>query len=126
MTLKQKATAQKLLENPRLSVSEAMRQSGYSPETAKVPSDLTRSKGWKELMEKHLPDDKLLTKHEEALEATKWNDFTGEREEDHMVRLKAVDLAYKLKGRLNSVSLTQVNIGEMGVQFISDAKSETP
>ena len=122
MTIKQKRLAQKILENPRLSVSEAMRQVGYSPNTAKVPSDATQSKGFKELIEDYLPDDKLLQKHEEALEATKWNDFTGEREEDHTTRLKAVELGYKLKKRLGPEVLQQFNSDKMDIEFIGGEK----
>jgi len=33
-----------------------------------------------------------------ALNATKWNDFTGEREADHNIRLKAVDKLGKYMG----------------------------
>lgn len=33
-----------------------------------------------------------------ATEATKWNDFTGEREADHATRLKAVEVANKWLG----------------------------
>jgi len=100
MTLKQSTAIKDLLENVGKPVSRAMADAGYSQATAKNPDHLTDSKAWQEIMEKHLNDTKLFTKHEEALEATKWNDFTGEREEDHGIRLRAIDLAYKLKGRL--------------------------
>ena len=94
-------------ERGRFSKAEVMRQVGYSPATAKHPSaKLTRSKGWNELLEIYLPDDKLLKVHDEALGATKWNDFTGEREPDHPTRLKAVDLGYKVKGRLNETGVS--------------------
>ena len=117
-TNKQKALAKKILENPTLTevTSADMVAVGYSPTTR--PSEIVNSEGWQKLIEKHLPDDKLLTKHEEALEAKKWNDFTGEREPDHVVRLKAIDLAYKLKGK---VGQPQVNIlnqgGDMSLEF---------
>ena len=118
MTIKQKTVAKDILENTGKPVSQAMLDAGYAPSTAKNPDELTDSKGWQELMNKHLPDDKLLTKHEEALEATKWNDFTGEREEDHMVRLKAVDLGYKLKRKLGPEILQQFNTEKMEIEFI--------
>lgn len=120
MTIKQTLTAQKVLEsNGMKPVSEAMLEAGYPPSTAKNPQQLTKSKGWKELMDKYLPDDKLLKKHDEALEATKWNDFTGEREEDHQVRLKAVELGYKLKKKLGD---TGVNIfGEKVIAILGGA-----
>ena len=96
-----------------LSVSKAMLKAGYAPTTAKDPQRLTNTDDWKQVMNEYLPDHKLFKKHDEALDATKWNDFTGEREEDHSIRLKAVDMAYKLKGRMldnAGVSNTQINI----------------
>ena len=96
---------------------------GGEPEkidTAKNPKNLTESSAWKEMMEKYLPDGKLLQKHEEALEATKWNDFTGEREEDHTTRLKAVELGYKLKRKLGPEVIQQFNSENMEIEFIGN------
>ena len=104
-TIKQKLAMQKIVENGGKSVSAAMREVGYSPATAENPDKLTESKGWKELLDHYLPDDKLLKTHDEALKAQKWNDFTGEREPDHTVRLKAVDMGYKVKGRLADTTI---------------------
>jgi hypothetical protein len=100
MTIKQQVAAKEIAENHR-SVSSAMEIAGYKPNTFSKPKNLTQSKAWPQLLEQYLPDDKLLGTHEKALEATKWNDFTGEREEDHTVRLKAVELGYKVKGKLH-------------------------
>lgn len=50
-----------------ISVGQAMIQAGLSPNTANTPQKLTESKGWKELMEKHLSDDKLAKAHNELL-----------------------------------------------------------
>ena len=105
-------TIKDVLEN-KMPVSVAMRKNGYKKWTASRPSNLTRSDAWKQALAQYLPDDKLLKKHEQALEATKWNDFTGEREVDHNTRLKAVVEGYKLKGVYNDnqrISNTQVNI----------------
>lgn len=124
MTLRQQTAFKKILEsNGKKSVSKAMLEAGYPPTTAKNPQQLTNSKGWQETMEKYLPDDKLLKKHEEALEAKKWNDFTGEREEDHTTRLRAVELGYKLKRRLGPEILQQFNSEKMDIQFIGDEKA---
>lgn len=101
MTIKQAEALKKIAENHG-NVSRTMLEVGYSPNTAKKPSNLTDSKAWKKAMETQLPDDKLLEAHSDALTAMKWNDFTGEREKDHQVRLKAVELGYKVKGRLQS------------------------
>ncbi len=112
MTRKQKLAAQKILENPSRPISVIMKEVGYSPNTAVNPKDLTESKGWKQLMEEILPDERLLKAHADALEANKWNDFTGEREPDHTTRLKAVDLGYKVKHKADPqhINPTQINI----------------
>lgn len=107
-TIKQKLALQKVTENHG-NISKAMIEAGYTPETASKPKNLTESKGWAELMEQYLPDDKLLAKHEKALEATKWNDFTGERETDHATVLKAVDLGYKIKKHLGEGNTVNIS-----------------
>ena len=120
-TIKQKLAIKKIVENSG-DIGKSMVEVGYSPKTD--TTNLTKSKGWKELLEQYLPDDKLLKKHDEALEAKKWNDFTGEREEDQAIRLRAIELGYKLKGKLteNNV-LQQYNIGEMNLEFIGKDES---
>jgi len=47
-TIKQKLALKKITENHR-SVSAAMREAGYSPNTACKPKNLTESKSWQEL-----------------------------------------------------------------------------
>ena len=70
MTIKQKIAIEKVVENHG-NVSRAMLEAGYDPTTAKNPKNLTQSKSWMVLMDQYIPDDKLLAKHEEALEAVK-------------------------------------------------------
>ena len=110
MTKAQKAFK---LAGEGLSLSEAMRQANYSPNYAKNPQTLKRTDQWQKMLAEKLPDDDLLVAHRNALSATKWNDFTGEREEDHSIRLKAAVEGYKLKGKLmenNGNTNTQINI----------------
>ena len=109
-TLKQKALAKNLLENKGKSVSNAMLEVGYPPATARNPQQVTKSKGWQELMEQYLPDEKLAKVHEEGLEATKWNDFTGDREKDYSVRKQYLELGYKVKGKMSDRPNVQVNV----------------
>jgi len=117
MTQKQKRASELLVGNGG-NVTQAMIDAGYSPETAHTPGKLTNSKGFKELVEVYIPDDKLLQKHQEALEANRQIgamiliDADGEviKKEnegmievpDHQVRLKAVELGYKVKGKLST------------------------
>ena len=108
MTIKQSLAIKNVMENHG-NVSRAMLDAGYTPATAKNPKNLTESKPFKELLATELKDSLLVKKHKEALDATKWNDFTGEREEDHTTRLKAVELGYKLKKHLGPEVLQQIN-----------------
>ena len=100
-TIKQKKAVRITLENSGI-VSKAMLDAGYSPTVAKTPSVLTSSKGWAELMEKHISDDKLAKVHDEGLEATKIHGTGDDFIEipDFAVRHKYMDTGYKLKGKL--------------------------
>jgi len=116
-TVKQKLAAKKIIENHG-NVSKTMVEVGYTPATAINPSNLTESKGWNELMERYLPDDEVLIEHQKGLHATKpigalvmvkkdgekevvYKDNEGVIEvDDTMTRLKAVELAYKVKGKM--------------------------
>lgn len=69
-------------------VSKAMRDAGYSPQTAKVPQKLTTSAGFAELLEAYLPDDMLLGALSEDIEVKKAN------------RKAELELAFKLKGKM--------------------------
>ena len=55
-----------------------------------------------------------------AGDATKWNDFTGEREPDHAIRLKAVEVAERWLGLKEEPKLLQqFNVGgDMNLEFI--------
>lgn len=103
-TFRQKLVASKLAENGG-NMGKAMVAAGYSPNTAKTPGKLTRSKGWQELMNSLFPDKLLLKKHKELLEAKKiivdrsngHAEVIAEEIDSNTV-VKALDMAYKLKG----------------------------
>ena len=117
MTLRQKKAIKNVVENGG-NITKAMIAAGYSPASANNPSVLTRTEAWQKIIDEKLKDDLLVQKHREALEATKWNDFTGEREEDHTTRLKAVELGYKLKKKLGPETMNQFNAGgDMTLEF---------
>ena len=52
-TNKQKAAFDEILENPHKPISQVMLDVGYDKNTAIHPKDLTQSKGFQELLEKH-------------------------------------------------------------------------
>ncbi len=90
-------------------ISSAMRKAGYSVESSKRTNKVTETDGWKELMEKHLPDKLLAKKHLELLNK-KETIRTWDKEEhktiiektdeiDSNSVVKGLDMAYKLKGR---------------------------
>lgn len=92
-TYRQKAVIKNLLENPRKPIGRAMREAGYSPNTAVDPSNLTNSKTWEQLMEDHFPDTKLSKVIDEGLEAKKG------KYPDHFIRHKFTETALKLRNK---------------------------
>lgn len=132
-TERQEKAAQLYVENRGKSVSSAMRQAGYSEATAKNPKNLTNTDTWDDLMDKYLPDKKLVDVHKKILNAQKIEHMVfplgmdeadikkllnsvgckpkkiqhGESaihvwywSPDYKARAAAVDLAYKVKGKL--------------------------
>lgn len=107
-TANQKKVLEKIVKDVRkgtkVSVSRAMRESGvYSESMSKKPEKLTRSKGWKELLDEYLPEKLLTQVHKDGLKAT-LTKFTPEGElirvEDYATRHKYLDTGYKVRGRL--------------------------
>ena len=82
------AVIKNLSENVGKPIGEAMREAGYSESTSKTPKRLTERLGWKELMDRHLPDDLLAQVHSELL-----------HNEDWRAREAGLDKAYRLKAR---------------------------
>jgi phage terminase small subunit len=70
-TPRQEKAAQLYIENGGKSASAAMRDAGYSEATAKNPNKLTSSPTWDDLMDKYLPDKKLVDVHKKMLNAFK-------------------------------------------------------
>jgi len=109
-TIKQKVALKNLVENGG-NVTKAMIDAGYSPNTANTPQKLTESDGWQELMDKYLPDEKIIQKVDEGLEATrvisavKGTSANGGTTDfidvpDYAVRHKYVETSLKIKGKL--------------------------
>lgn len=86
-TLKQKIAVKEITENHR-SVSSAMRVAGYDEDTVVKPSNLTDSKGFKELMNKlGITDEKLAKVLDRGLE-----------DNDSNTRHKYLETGLRLKG----------------------------
>lgn len=110
-TERQKRVAQILMENSGKSVSQAMKEAGYKG--TRNPQQLTRSKGWQELMEQYLPDHLLAQTHHEGLKATRpFSSHTEPDKEvpDYAVREKYLDLAYKVKRKVTDEGSPQQHL----------------
>ena len=111
---------------------QALESVKYSPSYAKSGL-IKRTKSWQNLIQKYLPDNKLLKVHQEGLEATKQQGVggmaiglkNGEVESmghtdinipDYPTRHKYLETAYKIKGKFpkeNSVGVAvQFNFKE--------------
>lgn len=110
---KHKKVLKKILENPGKSLGSAMREEGYSEEYSDNPQELTATKSWQELVEEVFPDDLLTKTHKEALEAKRQSSIKGlllqSEFPDFDIRLKALDMAYKLKGTYAPEKYQEVN-----------------
>lgn len=73
-------------------VSRAMIDAGYSPRTAKVPSKLTDSQGFKEVWKELIPDDLVMKTHRRIIMK---KDKDGQ---PHSDAVKGIDMAYKIDG----------------------------
>lgn len=95
---------------------EALVKAGFSPSYARS-GQIKKTKGWQELLEKHIPDKKLTKVLEEGLSATKRQGVGGmaigikggevesmghtEKEvPDYAVRHKYLETGLKLKGKM--------------------------
>ena len=108
MTTRQAMTIKDVLEN-KTPVSIAMRNNGYSKNSAKR-LEIKNTQAWKEMVAQYLPDYKLFEAHQDALKAIKLHGTDNDFVEipDHSIRLKAVEMGYKLKG-YDSVNVRQTN-----------------
>lgn len=95
-TTEKQRKAYKLLKTGFVSSErEAFRLAGYkSP-----PHEIKKTQGWQALMEQYLPEERLVSKHLELLNASK-----------EEVQVKALDLAYKLKGSYAPEKTQAINL----------------
>lgn len=105
-TIQQRKAFKEVVKGSTL--TSAMVKAGYSQTTAKRTNKLTRTKGWKELIEKCLSDNFLANKHRELLnkketirfydEETKTTKIKRTKEIDAQAVAKGLEMAYKIKG----------------------------
>lgn len=105
MTTKIRLAAEKTVENIRSGglvkpMGQILKEAGYSDSVSKHPDRVTKTNGWQQLMEKFLPDQRLLQVHSELLENPDWR-----------ARDAGLDKAYKIKGKMHS---NPAGTGEQG------------
>ena len=101
--LKQKELLKYMSENVGLSMSQAMKDLGYSENYSNSPDKIKKTKGWKALMRKYLPDSKLVKVANEGLEATMVKTSLTEPDRtlpDYAVRQRYLETVLKMKGKL--------------------------
>lgn len=139
-TEKQKRAASIAIANPDKPMGQVLREAGYSLSTATKPKAVTDRIGWNELLEEHLPDALLATKHKELLTVPRKirksvrGDLVEEIEEvDSQALGKGLDMAYKLKGHYapekheNKIILPEPILGGLSQDALpdNDGNSET-
>lgn len=106
-TLNQKVIATQIIKKVRkgetVSVSKEMRKAGYSKHTSRQPAKITASKGFQELLDKYLPEQLLLEKGKEGLQATTIR-FTPKgkllKVPDYSAQHKFYNTGLQLRGKL--------------------------
>ena len=127
-TLRQKRMFKVLVENSSDTLKEAMIESGFSAETAKAPTKVTRSKGFKQLMDEYFPEDYVAQKHRELLDAEdvvfipRGKKILEKTRPDNPTRRAAVNMAYKLRGNYaaEKIELTRRKFQDMSDEELAE------
>lgn len=135
-TKKQKEAFKEVMKGE--TVMGAMKKAGYKDTTVDKPANLTKSKGWKELIDQALPDELLAKVHKEGLKATDPQSLIVGYEPgkgkgmksvpivkimhapDYGIRHKYLDTAYKIKNKFPKEGVgiaIQVNIDKAREQY---------
>lgn len=103
----------------KLSIRRAMKESGvYSPSFADTQSHkLTQSKGWKELIEQHLPDSFIAKRHRKLFDQKKVEYFSfGKNKTDEEIEeavtgagLELINISHTADGKLAFYSVDDVH-----------------
>lgn len=123
-TRRQELVVGKILEYTRkgqpYTLGAVLVESGYSPETAKAPTQVTESKGFLELLEERMPDDLLQETHLGLLKTTKIEHMvfvteegstdpkTGEKLTDNDIKAMLEEVNCKVKRIVHSETARHV------------------
>lgn len=104
-------------------ISKSMREAGFSTATSKNPGFLTKSRGWKQMLDKYVSENLLAQTHNNALKANKLFVIDKEKhyEPDHDARIRALDLGYKLRGKYapEQIELTKRKYQDLSPEELS-------
>lgn len=103
-----------LITEKNYSFGKAMEEVGYSKSYSKNPHQVTDNKSWQDTVDEMLPNTDLLKKHKQLLEAKKPIYLKGEIVdeeglEDYVTQVRALDMAYKLKGSYAPERFTMID-----------------
>jgi len=102
-TIKQKKTAELVVKTlkgeSKKNAGEILDKVGYSKNVSRSPKPILESEGFLEEFNKLIPDRKLTNKHNELL-----------FDEKSEIQIKALDLAYKIKGSYAPEKKESVNL----------------
>lgn len=129
-TLRQKKAIENLVANGS-TLAGAMRDAGYSANTARAPQKLTESKGFQELKEEYKKEletlgingKKLAKKVSEWIDAVKIQSSMTEPDRvvpDYQTQLKAGEIIREDFGLKEKSPIQILNQGEMDVKFTLD------
>lgn len=106
-TAMQKRAFQEFLVDDGRTQGEKLVKAGYTEKTAKAPTKVTESLGFKQLFDQYLPDKDLAKKHQELMNKKEVHvstnkfgevNITPTGEIDTQAVKAALDMAYKIKG----------------------------
>jgi hypothetical protein len=86
-TIRQKKVIEDVVANGS-PMAVAMRKAGYSEAYARHPEKIKRTKTFQDLLDEHLPDDLLVTRHHDLVKS-----------KDDNIGLRAVEAGYKIKNK---------------------------
>lgn len=99
--------------NKATNMAKIMVEAGYSDRTARAPTKLTKSQGWLELLDEYFPDDELNARLKALMDHP-----------DAPIQLRALENAFKLKGRFVDKVVHSLGVQEQYAQVSYDSFAE--
>jgi len=116
-TIKQKKAFKEVLKGS--TITGAMKKAGYSESTTTTTGKLTNTDGWKELMNKYLPDDKLADHHNQLLNQKRLDYFVFPKNmEDEEIEISVKEAGLKV------VNIRMSDKGKMAFYSTDDAMAK--